>query len=965
MSTTDGRRDVPDAGSTPALPAVDPAVYRLFIDRAPTALAMLDSQMTYLAASRRWLTLHGLDAVEVLGRNHFDLFPERADRWRAIQRRCLESVSEHADEERFTRADGTELWLQRTIHSWPDSRGGLGGLLIHVHDVTAQKQAEAAAFEATEALRAHVTSSDFLSRVAADLLRARDPLTMLADVCREAMPLVKADLFLNYGLDHESGRMHLRAFGGIPPDRARGVESLAVGECVCSDAAHDDAPVVIEDATDPAEPRAMFVRTFGVRAYAVHPLRVGGRVVGTLSFGAVTRPRFTPDELHLMRTVTDLMALGLERARAGAALQASEARYRGLAEQIQDGIFVTDTHGRLLDANQAACAMFGFTLPDLQTLTLDDLLVDGQPPWLTDPCVTRAPAAAPRVEWSFRRKDCSTFVGEVVGRDLPDGRRQGVVRDVTHRKDAEQAIRRLESQHLEDAATLRALLSTTAQGILSVDDTGVIRSANPALEAMLGFAPGTLAGQPHAVLIPENERLAHARHQAGYWEAPRPRPMGVGANLVARKADGTTLPVEISLAPISTTYGQAVFAFVSDVSERRRAEDERASYARALEHHANRLRELVSQLTLADQRAREDLSRVLHDGLQQLLFSVKLRVDRALRALDGESDPREALGQARHDLDDAIAAARSLAVELAPPLLHDAGLPAALQWLAGWVREKYGVAVDVTAAPEANPAARDVRTLVFVSVRELLFNVVKHAGVDRVLVELAITRGGWLRVTIADQGVGFDPEAVLNSSRQRAGLGLVSVQERLTLMGGRLDIASGPGLGTRLTLLVPTGAEAAPVPEEAPSAGARTSSPGGPTGTVPAAARRALRVLVADGHVLVRDGLRDLLAGHAELELVGEAVDGADVLAKARALEPDVVLIDVSMPGGSGVEATRRLRAERPSIEIVALSTDPRPEGGHLIESAGASAYFTKGDDPRALLDQLLAAARRRHRSPG
>src|SRR5262249_44895445 len=144
-----------------------------------------------------------------------------------------------------------------------------------------------------------------------------------------------------------------------------------------------------------------------------------------------------------------------------------------------------------------------------------------------------------------------------------------------------------------------------------------------------------------------------------------------------------------------------------------------------LERRAFQLRRLASDLTLAEQHTREEVARTLHDGLQQLLFSAGLTLDRAVKGTSKPSQVGLILG-ARADINEAIEMTRTLSVNLFPPMLHIGGLPAALTWLAKRTQEQYKVVVNVTADPQANPEASDIRILLFQSVRELLFNAVKH-----------------------------------------------------------------------------------------------------------------------------------------------------------------------------------------------------------------------------------------------
>lgn len=521
--------------------------------------------------------------------------------------------------------------------------------------------------------------------------------------------------------------------------------------------------------------------------------------------------------------------------------------------------------------------------------------------------------------------------------------------DITARKTTTFELERIREQQHQFAETTRLLLATAAQGIVSVDQDGAILMANAAIEAMFGYGSSELIGQPIEQLLPRALRAIHAEHRGAYFAAPRPRPMGLGLDLVGQRRNGSTFPVEVSLNHVHTQSGANAIAFVTDITQRKRTEAALRERTAELEERTQRLSELSAELTLAEQHAREELAKMLHDGLQQLLFSSRLRLGRLVARLPAtETTTRDLLEGAQRDLDEAIKAARSLAVELSPPAVHDQGLAAGLAWLAERVQLKYGLVVDVAADPEANPSRRDVRTLIFESVRELLFNVVKHAKTDHASVDLSLTAEGDIRIVVADSGAGFDPATVLNPALpHKPGLGVFSVRERLAQLGGRLEIESAPGEGTRFTLIAP---RAGGLERRGP-----TSGPNEPPGLDAKGARlRPLTVLIADDHALVRNGLRELLADHLQLKVVGEAANGHEALAQAHILHPDVVVMDVSMPHLNGIEATRRLRAELPATRVFGISTEEQPEGLHAIEQAGATGYFTKGDDARRLVDRLL-----------
>jgi DNA-binding NarL/FixJ family response regulator len=113
-------------------------------------------------------------------------------------------------------------------------------------------------------------------------------------------------------------------------------------------------------------------------------------------------------------------------------------------------------------------------------------------------------------------------------------------------------------------------------------------------------------------------------------------------------------------------------------------------------------------------------------------------------------------------------------------------------------------------------------------------------------------------------------------------------------------------------------------------------------------------VLLADDHAVVREGLARLLGGEPDMEVVGQAPDGREAVRLAHTLLPDVVLMDVSMPGLDGVEAARAIHRDLPDIRIIGLSMLGEAEGAKAMRDAGAVGYLTKSV-PAA---DLIAAVR-------
>ena len=216
------------------------------------------------------------------------------------------------------------------------------------------------------------------------------------------------------------------------------------------------------------------------------------------------------------------------------------------------------------------------------------------------------------------------------------------------------------------------------------------------------------------------------------------------------------------------------------------------------QHMEERMRRMNASLGQVGMLERQRLARLLHDNLQQLIFGAKLRMPIIRKALDPPHV--EVLEQAELLLQQAIGTARDLSVELSPPILRQ-GLTKALRWLAHWMREHHRLRVTVRIDGGVGPLDDTVGDLLFQAVREMLFNVVKHARTDRAALSMTRTDEAQLRLVIRDVGQGFDLRALAGTPP--TGFGLATMRERIELLGGQMTIVSHPGQGTTVTVLVP------------------------------------------------------------------------------------------------------------------------------------------------------------------
>jgi signal transduction histidine kinase len=227
-----------------------------------------------------------------------------------------------------------------------------------------------------------------------------------------------------------------------------------------------------------------------------------------------------------------------------------------------------------------------------------------------------------------------------------------------------------------------------------------------------------------------------------------------------------------------------------------------------VQSQAEQLRALANQLSRTEMRERKRLADVLHDNIQQLLGAACIQTQQ----MSHYEDPALVHGATKNVLDilrEAIDACRSLAVNLSPPVLNEAGLKGGLNWLVPRMRERYRFTVRVRSEIEAEPATEEMRYVLFECVRELLFNVVKHAGVSEADVVLMRTRDDQIKIVVRDDGKGFDPDLLKKRRPEEATFGLFSIEQRLAHFGGCMEVRTTPGGGTQITLTAPAGQPAA------------------------------------------------------------------------------------------------------------------------------------------------------------
>ncbi|MBL8013819.1 MAG: response regulator, partial [Candidatus Omnitrophica bacterium] len=362
---------------------------------------------------------------------------------------------------------------------------------------------------------------------------------------------------------------------------------------------------------------------------------------------------------------------------------------------------------------------------------------------------------------------------------------------------------------------------------------------------------------------------------------------------------------------------------------------------RLLEEQTDRLRQLAVELTEAEQRERRRLAEVLHDHLQQYLVAAKMRLHLMERRLNGFV---EGMQEATSYIDLAIDASRQLTAELRPPVLYEGGLSAALHFLSQKMEKQHKFRVHLFLAKDIEPNTDSVKVMIYQCVQELLFNAVKYAQASEAFVTVMRRDNQSLQILVEDTGVGFDVTTI-GKKRDKGGFGLFSIRERMRALSGEFNIESTPGVGSVFTLIVPDIIPVAETEEiKLETKGSSGAEAPKTTGIV---------VLVADDHPIIRQSIASLLVSQEFIREVIQADNGEDAVRKAQSRHPDIILMDINMPGMNGVEATQIISGMSKASKVIGLSVQPESEMGEAMRLAGAVDYFNKGDDVNHLIESI------------
>ena len=318
-----------------------------------------------------------------------------------------------------------------------------------------------------------------------------------------------------------------------------------------------------------------------------------------------------------------------------------------------------------------------------------------------------------------------------------------------------------------------ALVGASVDAIITIDSRGTILMFNPGAVKMFGYQAEEILGQTVNALMPPPYSVEHDGYMRNYLDTGEKKIIGIGRKVPARRKDGSIFPAHLAVTEFVRGEERYFIGTLRDLSE------------------------FVEARSRAAVEERKHLSRELHDSVSQALFGIVLGTLAIKNALGESHQAKEAVDYVLHLAESGLAEMRTLIFELRPESLESEGLLACLEKQTQALAKRYKIEVGIESNGEEPNLELPIKHEVYRVIMESLHNVVKHAQAQACRVRLEKAPGEY-HVSVHDDGKGFDLQAVPINR-----VGLSSIRERVAQLGGRIEILTAPGQGTKITVNFP------------------------------------------------------------------------------------------------------------------------------------------------------------------
>lgn len=540
--------------------------FKLFVEHSPAALAILDNEMRYLLVSRRWLTDYRVRETNVIGRSHYDLFPDLPAQWKEIHQRCLAGAVEHSEADPFPRADGSFDWVRWEIHPWRKLDGTIGGILILSKVIIGVAEQDPQRQQAEAAVKRYTQRMEILHQIDREIINANSTEEIVETALKHTQHVVRLEQTVaERTIDLQSALGRVKAILNNSPDAI-----LLV-----------DAQLTIQQTNQ------SFNLLFGAEAdtYLGQSLRAlfhpdDVHNISNLLQVAATQQNGNPLEVRASRkdgTTFDAdLNIGVIKGDGLVCIirditerkaQERQLRYHAaMQENVSDAVIVTDMEFRIQSWNQAAFRTYGWTAAEAIGKVAPDFLQIRFSPAMNQDAGRKQfnQTGSLQQETIQRRKDGTDIfiLGSATRLDDEKGVPVGVIainRDITERKAQERQLR----YH----ASIQASVS---DAVIATDMDFRIQSWNRAAELIYGWGAAETIGQSVNELLQttyesaaERERIVRDFFERGTWQG----------EVIQQHRDGRLIHIQAAVNLFKDETGQPIglVAVNRDITEPKRA----------------------------------------------------------------------------------------------------------------------------------------------------------------------------------------------------------------------------------------------------------------------------------------------------------------------------------------------------------------------------------------------------------
>src|SRR6202045_2283553 len=474
----------------------------------------------------------------------------------------------------------------------------------------------------------------------------------------------------------------------------------------------------------------------------------------------------------------------------------------------------------------------------------------------------------------------------------------------------------------------RLMVETSDEGAATLADDGTVLYANRSFAEIFDIPLEKLIGAPlnDFVFGEDRELLAHLIADANI-------------NIVRgeiRLDNHRQRPrtIRLTLSPVREQGVHTICVVATELTELIETNE-------ALRVSELSLRQLSARLLKLQDEERRRIARDLHDTTGQKIAVLSMTLDRLAKLVDTKkADVKDALAESRDVVGKIGEELRTLSFFLPPPLLDECGLASAVLWYAEGFKKRSGIHLSVSIDEELVRLTTDAETALFRVLQESLTNVHRYSGSPSAEIRI-FQSASKVHLEIVDHGKGVKAgtERPFFAGAPTLGVGIPGMRERIRQLGGQLEVEFS-NEGTRVYATLPREAFAEESGEQSTSELFRRPD-----------VRK--RILIADDHEVMRRGLRGLVESQEEWSVCGEAIEGHEVISKTKELRPDLLILDVSMPGMSGIEAALEILKDDPSTKILFFTMHDSPQMMRELSNVGAWGYVAKARAGNDLVDAV------------